>query len=87
MDFLKNLFSGPPTKDQFAKAVIAESRRAGDLHQELFEHAASAEVRNTITIAGIDPGAEPILREVRDESLRLIFAFSFGWRVKCLHIP
>ena len=29
MDFLKK-FSGPPTKDQFAEAVIAEFRRAGD---------------------------------------------------------
>ena len=30
MNFLKKMFSGPPTKDQFAKAVIAEFRRAGD---------------------------------------------------------
>ena len=29
MDFLKK-FSGPPSKDQFAEAVIAEFRRAGD---------------------------------------------------------
>ena len=29
MDFLKK-FTGPPSKDQFAKAVIAEFRRAGD---------------------------------------------------------
>ena len=30
MNFLKNLFSGTPSQDQFAKALIAEFRRAGD---------------------------------------------------------
>src|SRR4030095_4808204 len=46
-----------------------------DRHRELRERGASDDVRATITLRGFDPSAEPVLREMRDGSLLLIFAF------------
>src|SRR4030095_16168442 len=46
-----------------------------DRYRELRERGASDDVGATITLGGFDPGAEPVLREMRDGSLLLIFAF------------
>jgi hypothetical protein len=46
-----------------------------DRHRELQERGASDDVRATVTLGGFDPGAEPVVREMRDGSLLLIFAF------------
>jgi hypothetical protein len=46
-----------------------------DRSRELLERGACDEVRSTITLPGFDPDAEPILREIRDGSLLLIFGY------------
>lgn len=43
--------------------------------RQLHERGQSGEVRATVTLAGFEPGAEPVLREMRDGSLLLVFAF------------
>jgi len=43
-----------------------------DRHKELLERGACGDVRRTIPLAGFDPDAEPIVREMRDGSLLLI---------------
>lgn len=48
--------------------LLEESRR-------LRERGESDDVRATMTLAGFEPDAEPVLREMRDGSLLLIFAF------------
>jgi len=45
-----------------------------DQHTQL-QTGTSADVRATITLGGFDPVAEPVVRELRDGSLLLIFAF------------
>lgn len=42
--------------------------------RQLRKSGQSGEVRATVTLTGFDPGAEPVLREMRDGSLLLIFA-------------
>lgn len=44
-------------------------------HRELRDRGQSSEVRATITLAGFEPGAEPVLCEMRDGSMLLVFAF------------
>jgi hypothetical protein len=43
--------------------------------RQLRERGQSGEVRATVILAGFDPGAEPVLREMRDGNLLLVFAF------------
>lgn len=43
--------------------------------RRLRDRGESDDVRATITLAGFEPGAEPVLREMRDGSLLLVFAF------------
>jgi hypothetical protein len=44
-------------------------------HRQLRDRGPSGDVRVTVALAGFEPGAEPVLREMRDGSLLLIFAF------------
>jgi hypothetical protein len=44
-------------------------------HRRLRDCGESEGVRATMTLAGFEPGAEPVLREMRDGSLLLVFAF------------
>jgi hypothetical protein len=44
-------------------------------HRQLRDRGQSGDVRATITLAGFEPGAEPVLRQMRDGSLLLVFAF------------
>ena len=46
-----------------------------EAHRRLRDCGESDGVRATITVAGFEPGAEPVLREMRDGSLLLVFAF------------
>ncbi|MGH7174038.1 MAG: hypothetical protein ACRELG_27515, partial [Gemmataceae bacterium] len=46
-----------------------------DRHKDLVELGVCGNVRNTMTLAGFDPGVEPILREMCDGSLLLVFGF------------
>src|SRR5579872_5576627 len=43
--------------------------------RKLTQTGAEGNVRNTIYLEGFDPGAEPVVRELRDESWLLIFGF------------
>lgn len=45
-----------------------------DQEKELRESGASGDVRSTLTLAGFDPVAEPVLREMHNGRLLLIFA-------------
>jgi hypothetical protein len=44
-------------------------------HRQLRDRGESEDVQRTIPLAGFEPGAEPVLREMRDGSLLLVFAF------------
>jgi hypothetical protein len=44
-------------------------------HRQLRDRGQSGDVRATVTLSGFEPGAEPVLREMRDGSLLLVFAF------------
>ena len=44
-------------------------------HRGLRDGGQSADVRATVALAGFEPEAEPVLREMRDGSLLLVFAF------------
>lgn len=46
-----------------------------DRSRRLLEHGSDEDVRSTTAISGFDLGAEPIMREMRDGSLLLIFGF------------
>jgi hypothetical protein len=46
-----------------------------DNHRHLRDSGVSANVRATVVLGGFEPGAEPIVREMHDGSLLLIFAF------------
>jgi hypothetical protein len=46
-----------------------------DQSRQLLEHGADEDVRSTTALGGFDPEAEPIVREMRDGSLLLVFGF------------
>jgi hypothetical protein len=43
--------------------------------RQLRERGQSSDVRATVTLTGFEPGAEPVLRDMRDGSLLVVFAF------------
>lgn len=44
-------------------------------HRQLRDYGHSSEVRATIPLTGFEPGAEPVVREMRNGGLLLVFAF------------
>ena len=55
--------------------AVRHFSECSEASRQLRERGQASEVRATVTLAGFEPGAEPVLREMRDGSLLLVFAF------------